>query len=479
MRWILIFLLLMTCGCTGQTNQRHELVEGNHDGGSLEKTYERLPEKPPQEKERKIWDFQPNCGKDAACPHFPITAIFEWSGKQIGEAYYIVSISNIVVYKERLYFTAYAKSKDYAVSPTRYTMHYAIDFTGKVLWVKHRHGRFGGTLTMTKNGVLLSSFNIFSKNSSDNEYIIHAIRASDGKLLWSHVIPNAEKRRYTMASVANKMVIVGGPNLIAWDEFSGKKLWERSLSEPGESIPLDGEDKPVLGKEHIYVFSSIGNILAFDFQGNKQWSTMIPGLPKAQGAIAIGKDKDLIVSTGYYLFSLSKVGEIKWSAKQSSNRLTIDRHGNIYTTTRGPYYTASYTHEGKKRWELFNVAYHDPNDLLGYAVDPPMTFYDGLFYLGASTYSMGFGWIDFQGVVKQRFTGFDDGRFFTGDFNYIEETGQLVTFFRDPRIPYEPNPTKDTPHQRMLLILIDIGKKKLDGYWPMRFHDPRNSSSVE
>ena len=74
-----------------------------------------------------------------------------------------------------------------------------------------------------------------------------------------------------MASVANKMVIVGGPNLIAWDEFSGKKLQKLYLAlvigDPGPVGHIDAPLRKAGGKgaEKIVVDHVDGQTACTDF----------------------------------------------------------------------------------------------------------------------------------------------------------------------------------------------------------------------
>ena len=468
---IFFMFIFFVVACTEKTLLNNKKEGRIPDAGQSSVTSpDDITEESSQGNEESIWDFAFDCAEQK-CPHLPISGIFEWSGKQISDSYYYSSNSNLIVDGENIFFAMNAKSVDPHLLPSTQSIYYSISVSGKLNWETKIPHSVGGSLSLTKNGVLISMYDLPLGGEANNDFKMHAFRAKDGKKIWTHqILHKNEKRSYSSASTVGNMVVIGGPKLVALHEFSGAVLWEADLSEPGQQLFFSFDDKPVIGKEHIYVFSSIGNVLAFDFQGKKQWSFSPHPDEKGQGAITIGKDGHLFISTGRVLFSLTKEGKLRWKSSFPAYQMSIDKDGSIYVITPTSPFYASFTSNGKKRWNGVNGRFGT------YGVEPPITFDDCILYMSGTG---GVGLVDFNGKLKQPLTGYDKVPFLISGTNFIEKTGQLVTSFRDPRIPYELNPTKDTPKQRILIILIDIGKKKLDGYWPMRFHDSRNSSSVE
>jgi outer membrane protein assembly factor BamB len=216
---------------------------------------------------------------------------------------------------------AYQEGKLFVTSPYGHVLCMQAR-SGKKLWERSVGSPLRGAPMVYKGSV----FALTANNQ------LHALRASDGEVLWVHFgIPEpVQFCGAALPAVTDKSVVVGysSGEVYALDFKTGEEQWRYSSMSPGTWGTLPDKivhvlASPVIQGQYVYVLSANGPLTAFDMvRGEPLWSKSIASVetPVVSGnaLFVLGKDQTLYAidrSQGLLFWSLP-LNKLKHSSHQ-------------------------------------------------------------------------------------------------------------------------------------------------------------------
>jgi outer membrane protein assembly factor BamB len=174
--------------------------------------------------------------------------------------------------------------------------------------------------------------------------------APDGTLLWEQGLAGYSQGMIALDESGNLYIGTDG------SDFQGDSLW--SLTADGEVRWSKGRGNyttPAISpKGRIHFRDAVGNVTAFDTDGNEIWSIRGSGVPSL-GALAVaGRAEVVYVPSSLGLSAVA--GNLRWTFKPRGDLDTpplgaiVDRDENVYVAFGDTLY--SLTPEGRRRWDV-------------------------------------------------------------------------------------------------------------------------------